>query len=518
MKKTRRMAGRIFSLFLALVMLCTAQDITVFAQDGIVKAEDSLSKAKTDAKAELQAYAETLQSQNLYSNTALNTMNLKVVDGNSNIDNSVSEYTLNLALVFAKAELKEVTPDKTFDQIKQEAKEELAAYKSDEKESSEQKEQWENVIEDAGATIDGAENRTAVTTAVSNAKNQIDNLFKAPVTGDDQGLEQVRNAAERELDNYLGKFNQDDYDADGWAEIQNIVEKAKLDISTADVAALNVIVPTAKSNLDKVLTIAKKEQAAASEEKARKLQELRDAAIDELNSYRSKYNKYYSESMVAEVDQLIKNGINAINKAGTESHIADQLGIAKNEIEDRMKLLNGSALAIAKTKAKKELDNYKNPKDYSTAQKKELTAAINAGKTAIGKEKTTDGVEAALAAAKANIDKIKTAAQIKEEAAAAPTKTFISGKIKAQKKGFTVKWKKQTVNVDGYEVCYSTSIKFPKKGTVTKTITKKTTAKLTVKKLKAKKKYYVKVRTYKNEGGKKSFSSWSSVRTVITKK
>lgn len=46
---------------------------------------------------------------------------------------------------------------------------------------------------------------------------------------------------------------------------------------------------------------------------------------------------------------------------------------------------------------------------------------------------------------------------------------------------------------------------------------KQKTTKNKVKKLKAKKKYYVRIRTYKTENGKKVYSSWSKVKSVKTK-
>jgi len=45
----------------------------------------------------------------------------------------------------------------------------------------------------------------------------------------------------------------------------------------------------------------------------------------------------------------------------------------------------------------------------------------------------------------------------------------------------------------------------------------KKTNKNKVKKLKAKKKYYVRVRTYKTVKGKKVYSSWSKVKSIKTK-
>lgn len=94
-------------------------------------------------------------------------------------------------------------------------------------------------------------------------------------------------------------------------------------------------------------------------------------------------------------------------------------------------------------------------------------------------------------------------------------------KLKPVKKGFSVQWKKQAKQTTGYEIAYSTNSKFKKKTTQTITIKKNKTVSKSVKKLKAKKKYYVRARTYKTvkSGGKsqKIYSSWSKVKTVKTK-
>ena len=99
-----------------------------------------------------------------------------------------------------------------------------------------------------------------------------------------------------------------------------------------------------------------------------------------------------------------------------------------------------------------------------------------------------------------------------------PKGTSVSGKITAKSKGFTVKWKKQEKSTAGYQVQYATSKKFAKKATVTKTIKKNTITKLTVKKLKPRKKYYVRVRTYQTVKGKSYCSGWSKSKEVKTKK
>jgi uncharacterized protein (UPF0264 family) len=72
-------------------------------------------------------------------------------------------------------------------------------------------------------------------------------------------------------------------------------------------------------------------------------------------------------------------------------------------------------LATAKSAAKNTLDTYKNPADYRDAQKTELASAINAGKSAIDAATDINAVNSALAAAKAELDKIKTDAQFTAE-------------------------------------------------------------------------------------------------------
>ena len=84
--------------------------------------------------------------------------------------------------------------------------------------------------------------------------------------------------------------------------------------------------------------------------------------------------------------------------------------------------------------------------------------------------------------------------------------------LSAKDNGFTVKWKKKS-GITGYQIQYSTNSKF-KKGNKSikiknaKTISKKIT------KLKAAKKYYVRIRTYKG----KKYSKWSKVKSTKTPK
>ena len=87
--------------------------------------------------------------------------------------------------------------------------------------------------------------------------------------------------------------------------------------------------------------------------------------------------------------------------------------------------------------------------------------------------------------------------------------------IKKMKKGFKVKFKKQTNDISGYEIEYSKNKKF-KKGTKS-VLVKNTASTKKINKLKWNKKYYVRIRTYKDVGGVRYYSSWSKTKKVKTK-
>ena len=87
-------------------------------------------------------------------------------------------------------------------------------------------------------------------------------------------------------------------------------------------------------------------------------------------------------------------------------------------------------------------------------------------------------------------------------------------KLRKLKRGFSIRWK-QIKDANGYQIQYSTKKNFRSKKTLkiktNKTILKK------IKKLKLRKKYYVRIRTYKKVGGKTYYSPWSKVKSVKTK-
>lgn len=99
-----------------------------------------------------------------------------------------------------------------------------------------------------------------------------------------------------------------------------------------------------------------------------------------------------------------------------------------------------------------------------------------------------------------------------------PKKTSIKS-LTAGSKQFKVKWNKQKTQTTGYQISYSTDSDF--ENAKTKLISNNDYSQSTIKDLKAKKKYYVKIRTYKTvkvDGKEKRiYSYWSDVKTVKTK-
>lgn len=95
-----------------------------------------------------------------------------------------------------------------------------------------------------------------------------------------------------------------------------------------------------------------------------------------------------------------------------------------------------------------------------------------------------------------------------------PANTKIISVRSPSSRKLKVKWKKSAA-VTGYQIQYAENKKFKK--AVTKTISGKSATMAEYSRLKAKKLYYVRIRTYKKVSGKKYYSSWSSPKKVRIK-
>jgi hypothetical protein len=97
---------------------------------------------------------------------------------------------------------------------------------------------------------------------------------------------------------------------------------------------------------------------------------------------------------------------------------------------------------------------------------------------------------------------------------AAPAKTSIK-KVTAKKKALKITWRKKSCN--GYQVQVSTKLSFPKSARKSKTVLGGSKGSVTIKGLKKKKKYYVRVRTFRTVGSGIKYSAWSNLKMKKTK-
>lgn len=93
-------------------------------------------------------------------------------------------------------------------------------------------------------------------------------------------------------------------------------------------------------------------------------------------------------------------------------------------------------------------------------------------------------------------------------------KPSLSSAKSTKKKTLTVSWKKTGGN-SGWQVQYSINRKFRSEARTV--ILKAGKTKTTIKKLKSRKIYYIRIRGYKNVGGKMMYSGWSNVKKVKIK-
>ena len=138
-----------------------------------------------------------------------------------------------------------------------------------------------------------------------------------------------------------------------------------------------------------------------------------------------------------------------------------------------------------------------------------------------GKALSKDNYSVSYGKGRKNVGKYTVKVTLKNDYAGSKTVSFkINPKgtsIKHLKKGvraFKPTWKKQTKQISGYQVQYSTKKNF--KSAKIKAVSSKKKSTWVIKK-KAHKRYYVRIRTYKKVGKVKYYSSWSSAKSVKTK-
>ena len=177
-------------------------------------------------------------------------------------------------------------------------------------------------------------------------------------------------------------------------------------------------------------------------------------------------------------------------------------GVAKITIAN-MSMSEGSDVTTTSQQTTTSKQEVTTTKQQITTSKQEVTTTIKQPNTSttLGTTKAPETVKQTTTANRVDSTKIKLG------------KTKIA---KASKKKNVKKIKltlKKIKGAKGYQVKVSTSKKFKKKTTVTKTI-KKLTNTVNIKKLKVVKKYYIKARAFSKTKGTISYGKWSKVKVV----
>ena len=254
------------------------------------------------------------------------------------------------------------------------------------------------------------------------------------------------------------------------------------------------------------------------------LKELQDAKAADVKAAEEVTNK------ISAIGDVTLESEDAIKEARTAY---DALTDAQKELVSNKDVLEKAETTLKELKDAKDADDAKvaaTPKSITLSNTRYIyNGKVQKPQVTVknAKGEVIKGYTVKYAGNCKNVGKYKVTLTFKGDYNGTKTKTFkIAPKsvkvksLKAAKKRFNVKWSKQTTQVTGYQVQYSTDKNFVK-AVKNKKITKNSVVTKTVKNLKSKKVYYVRVRTYttvKYNGEQMNLhSDWSKVKKVTVK-
>lgn len=215
-------------------------------------------------------------------------------------------------------------------------------------------------------------------------------------------LAAAKAAAKDALDKYAVRS---DYTLENWNLVKAEKKKGNAAIDAAtSVAAVDKALAAAKAAIDQIESI-----SGAAERLAKAKQD----AIEELRAYMQ--SKDFPADKQSEAERILNDGIAEINAAETLDDVADALATAKEALR---KLASGGEpseeerLAEAKQNAEEALKDYADGKTFTGANTRPAVDAIIKATKAINAASTVDEVNAALAEAKAALDRLASDAPI----------------------------------------------------------------------------------------------------------
>lgn len=369
----------------------------------------ALARAKETAKAELAAY----KSANDYRTAEWQEIQAILAEANTAIDACADNAAINDKVASTKAVLDAVKTNQDYEleeaadlaAAQANAKSLLAAYKNVADYREAEQAQIASILANANAAIEACEEKDEVSVIVAQVKAELDAVkTNAQYEAEEAAaLTQAKAAAKAELAAYK---NADDYREIEKAELNLILANTNAAIDACEsIEAVTAKVAEAKVALDALKTDAVYD-----------LEEAQAAAKAELAAYKNAED--YRDAEQAQIAEILSKVNAAIDSCEEVNAIGDIVVDAKEAL-DALKTDAIYDLEEAKAAAKAELASYKKAADYREAEQAQLATILAEAIPAIEACESVEAVNAKLAAAKADLDALKTDAEYKAELAQA---------------------------------------------------------------------------------------------------
>lgn len=251
-----------------------------------------------------------------------------------------------------------------------------------------------NIVNSARNNLNQAKTIDEINQIMTNIRLELNSILTIDEEAE-RDLMIKRSQATLELQNYV---NLDNYSTQNQNVIRNLITDAINFISDASLNEIDQIVIDTKTLIDNVKTI--------DEEAEILLTNAKTHAKNILNDYVNLSN--YSLINQELIQEIINNGIVAIDSSLTPSQVQQELNNAKNLI-NQVKTLQDEKLEVLegqKELAKAQLESYPNYEDYSDDNQRAIRQLINTGKVAIDNALSQKEIDEIVEGIKLEIDKI----------------------------------------------------------------------------------------------------------------
>lgn len=243
--------------------------------------------------------------------------------------------------------------------------------------------------------------------------DEIPTLEAEDAEQEDQELQNAIKAAISELTEYP---NSKEFSEANLAKVNRIVNNyvSQIQVATSkeDVASL---LDEAKAAIDAIPTV----EEEPEQPDPGVLEEIKENAIDELNSYMKAIAANYSPEAYEKIEQIVENAIEQIKVAENAEEIAEISNNAKEEIR-MIATATGEVkeeLRVTREAAIAQLESYCNRDDYTEDGWSDVQTILNFYKDKISKAPSVVQVNKVVERAKAALDEVKTKDELAAEEA-----------------------------------------------------------------------------------------------------